>query len=331
MTNPAKLAAEARDSICAQCHLSGEIRVPKQGKPESQPLTPGELLSDILTVFVRRGTPAELKVTSHVENLAQSACKRVSGEKMWCATCHDPHTVPEPAAKAAYFRGKCLTCHKTQDCAATQAARLTNGDDCTACHMPRSPASDVEHVVFTDHSIRRKPSASAARAAAPVTELVPYFGYTASSRDLALAYAMVALRDRNGVDRQRALATLQQAAAQGTADAAALVYLAEFYRDAQDDARALPLYEQVWSMDRTQYAAAAALGAYRMQRGDLAGAIQFWKDALALNPGMTLVRVNLATALLRTGQTEEARTMVRKALELNPASPEARDLFRRLP
>ncbi|MFM2125726.1 MAG: Tetratricopeptide repeat, partial [Acidobacteriota bacterium] len=98
-----------------------------------------------------------------------------------------------------------------------------------------------------------------------------------------------------------------------------------------DDARALPLYEQVWSMDRTQYAAAAALGAYRMQRGDLAGAIQFWKDALALNPGMTLVRVNLATALLRTGQTEEARTMVRKALELNPASPEARDLFRRLP
>jgi hypothetical protein len=66
MVNPAKLAPEARDSICAQCHLSGEIRVPKTGKPESQPLTSGELLSDILTVFVRRSSPSELKVTSHV-------------------------------------------------------------------------------------------------------------------------------------------------------------------------------------------------------------------------------------------------------------------------
>ena len=29
MLNPAKLAPAARDSICAQCHLSGEVRVPK--------------------------------------------------------------------------------------------------------------------------------------------------------------------------------------------------------------------------------------------------------------------------------------------------------------
>ena len=329
MVNPARLAPEARDSICAQCHLSGEIRVPKAGVPESRAFTPGEILADILTVFVRRGTPAELKVTSHVENLAQSACKRSSGDKLWCATCHDPHTVPEPAAKALYFRGKCLTCHNTGSCQATQQARQANGDNCIACHMPQNPASDVEHVVFTDHSIRRKP-ATTAPATGPVSELVPYFGYTATSRDQALAYAMVALRDRNSADRQRAFTLLQQAAAQGSADPTALVYLAEFYRDAQDDAHALPLYEQVWRADRTQYAAAAALGAYQMQRGNLTEAIQLWKDALAINPGMTLVRVNLATALLRTGQTDEARAMVAKALELNPASPEARELARSL-
>jgi hypothetical protein len=332
MVNPAKLAPAARDSICAQCHLSGEVRVPKSGQQESQALTPGELLADIVTVFVRRGSPADVRVTSHVENLEQSACKRASGDKLWCATCHDPHTTPEPAAKAAYFRGKCLTCHQAQDCNATQETRQANGDDCTACHMPRGPASDIEHVVFTDHSIRSKPAgAGIAPVAALSSELTPYPSYTSTPRDLAMAYAAVALRDRNTADRQRAFALLRQTAEQGTADAPALAYLAEFYRDAQDDARALPLYEQVWRMDKTQYASAAALGAYRMQRGDFAGAIALWREALALNPAMTLVRVNLATALLRAGQPDEAKATLEKALELNPASPEARELLDRIP
>ena len=330
MQNPAKLAPAARDSICAQCHLSGEVRVAKPGK-EGKALTAGGLLADDLTVFVRAGSPSDLRVTSHVENLAQSACKRASGDKLWCGTCHDPHTAPEPAEKAAYFRGKCLSCHQTQDCRAAQEARRANGDSCTACHMPRSPTSDIQHVVFTDHSIRRKPSASGA-APASDAELVPYPSYTASSnpittRDLALAYALVALRDRKTADRERAFRLLRQAAEQGTADAQALAYLAEFYRDAKDDAHALPIYQQVWRMDKSQYAAAAALGAYQMQSGNLTEAIQLWREALALNPAMTLVRVNLAKALIRTGNSSEAKITLEKALQFHPASPEARDLL----
>jgi predicted CXXCH cytochrome family protein len=328
MQNPAKLAPAARDSICAQCHLSGEIRVLKPGKdaPASQALTPGALLSDMLTVFIRAGSPSDLRVTSHVENLAQSACKRASGDKMWCATCHDPHTTPEPAQKAAYFRGKCLTCHQTQDCQAGPDTRRATGDDCTQCHMPRGPASDIQHVVFTDHSIRRKPSGSGV-APASDSELVPYPSFTASTRDRALAYATVALRDRNAADRDRAFAMLKQAAEQGTADPQALAYLAEFYRDAKDDAHALPLYQHVWRMDKSQYAAAAALGAYQMQSGNFTAAIQLWREALALNPAMTLVRVNLARALIRTGNPNEAKLTLEKALQFNPASQEARDLL----
>jgi tetratricopeptide (TPR) repeat protein len=142
-----------------------------------------------------------------------------------------------------------------------------------------------------------------------------------------LAHAVIALRDCNDADRQRAFTLLKQAADQGAADAPALVYLAEFYRDAGDDAHALPLYEQVWRLDKTQYAAAAALGAYRMQGGDWTGAIALWRAALAIHPAMTLVRVNLATALLRTGQPDEAKAMLEKALEFNPASAEARELL----
>jgi predicted CXXCH cytochrome family protein len=329
MLNPAKLAPAARESICAQCHLSGEVRVPKSGK-EDRALTPGGILADDLTVFVRAGSPSELRVTSHVENFAQSACKRSSGGKMWCGTCHDPHTVPEPAAKAAYFRSKCLTCHQGPDCHEIAAARQANGDNCTACHMPRSPASDIQHVVFTDHSIRRRPGTTGV-APASDSELVPYPSYTATTRDLALAYAVVALRDHKTADRERAFPLLKQAAEQGIADAQALAYLAEFYRDAKDDAHALPLYQQVWRMDKSQYAAAAALGAYQMQRGNFAEAIQLWREALALNPAMTLVRVNLAQALLRTGNPGEARAALEQALNFNPSSPEARSLLSQIP
>jgi tetratricopeptide (TPR) repeat protein len=199
--------------------------------------------------------------------------------------------------------------------------------------MPRGPAGDVEHVVFTDHSIPRKPAgpvASKSAASASASELLPYYSYTATARDTAMAYALVALRDRNDSDRQRAFALLKQTADQGTADAGSLIYLAEFYRDAKDDTHALPIYEQVWRVDKTQYAAAAALGAYQMQRGNLAAAIEFWRAALAVNPAMTLVRVNLATALLRTGKPDDAKAMLEEALEFNPASPEARELLRNL-
>jgi tetratricopeptide (TPR) repeat protein len=326
MVNPAKLAPTERDSICGQCHLSGEIRVPKQGAEEPL-LHPGNRLSDLMTVFVRSGSASQLRVTSHVENFAQSACKRASGEKMWCGTCHDPHAVPAPAEKASYFRSKCLSCHQSADCTAPQSSRRANGDDCVACHMPHNPTTDVEHVVFTDHSIRKRPVPVSD---SPVTaELVPFEGGKPSIRDLGLAYAMVGRREQNTTYLDRAFRLLQDSVTQGAHDPQTLAYLAEFYRDRKDDAHALPMYEEVWRMDRSQYAAAAALGAYRMQRGDLPDAIRLWNQALAISPSLLLVRVNLATALLRTGRADEARAILLKALEFNPSMQEARDLLKR--
>jgi hypothetical protein len=328
MLNPAKLAATQRDSICEQCHLSGEIRVAKSGKDDLA-FRPGERLADDLTVFVRSGSPSPMKVTSHAEDLAQSACNRVSGEKLWCGTCHDPHSVPAADEKAAYFRGKCLTCHQTSDCRAPQSTRLANGDNCVACHMPRNPPSDIEHVVFTDHAIRRRARPSGGSLPADA-DLVPFGGGAASSRDLGLAYAMVGLREQNPAYVERAFHLLQQTVASGPADALTLAYLAEFYRDRKDDAHALPLYEESWRMDPTQSAVAAALGAYQMQRGNIEQAIRFWNQALAISPALVLVRTNLANALLRTGHAEQAQATLRQVLEFQPSFQEARDLLNRI-
>src|SRR2546430_5562696 len=122
---------------------------------------------------------------------------------MWWGTFQHPHTRPEPAERAAYFRGKCLSCHHIQDCHAAQQARLAKGDNCTECHMPRGPANDIQHVVFTDHSIRRKPAGTGVTPASS-SQLVPYASSTATIRDLALAYAVTAARDHNTADRERA-------------------------------------------------------------------------------------------------------------------------------
>ena len=328
MVNPAKLAPVARDSICEQCHLSGEIRVPKVGKDEPV-LNPGDRIADTLTVFVRSGSEAQLRVTSHAENLVQSACKRTSGDKLWCGSCHDPHSVPSATEKVAYFRGKCLTCHQTSSCRAPQAQRQANGDNCITCHMPRNPTSDIDHVVFTDHAIPRRPRSGSAEPSL-TADLVPFGGGQTSARDLGLAYAMVALREGNAAYRERAFRLLQDAVAQGARDAQTLLYLAQFYRDRSDDAHARPLYEEVWRMDPEQYAAAAALGAYQMQAGNLDEAIRLWNKTLSISPALVLVRQNLATALWRTGRADEAQATLRKALEFSPSFQPARDLLNQI-
>jgi len=328
MVNPAKLAAAARDSICEQCHLSGEIRVPKRGA-DDQALIPGNRLADSLTVFVRAGAGAQLRVTSHAENLAQSVCKRMSGEKLWCGTCHDPHAVPSAAEKVAYFRGKCLTCHQTSSCSASQAVRQANGDNCVTCHMPRNPTSDIDHVVFTDHAIPRR--AGSVKASPSIyADLVQFGGGSTSVRDLGLAYVMVGLREGNSTYLNRAFGLLQDAVAQGARDPQTLLYLAQLYRDRSDDAHARPLYEEVWRKDNEQYAAGAALGAYQMQAGNLDEAVRLWRQTLAISPALLLVRTNLATALTRTGQADEAQQVLRKALEFNPSFQPAKDLLNQI-
>ena len=334
MINPAKLAAPQRDSICEQCHLSGEIRVLKPEKNDDS-FRAGERLADVLTVFARAGSGSEVRVTSHAENLAASACKRASGEKMWCGSCHDPHSVPSTTQKAAYFREKCLNCHAVSDCVETRASRQAKDDDCIACHMPRNPPSDVEHVVFTDHSIPRRSSTNGGPAAAsshPDAELVRFGGGEASDRDLGMAYAAVGLREANNTYIERAFQLLKEAAGgdPGAADSVSLAYLAQFYRDRQDDAHALPLYEEAWRKDRTQSAVAAAIGAYWMQLGNRDQAIIFWNDALAISPALLLVRVNLAEALLQAGHPEEARETLLKALQFDPTFQPAKDLLSRI-
>jgi hypothetical protein len=327
IVNPAKLGAGPRDSVCAQCHLSGDVRVMRPGATWNS-YQPGGRLADYITVFVRAGTTSGMRVTSHFEKLAQSKCKQGAGDRLSCGSCHDPHSVPDASQRAAWFRQKCLACHASRQCSEPRASRMLRKDDCTTCHMPKGAVTDAQHVVYTDHSIPRRPRLQAGPPS-PKTELAPFGGGKAATRDLALAYAIAAGRTHGSADQARALRLLEEAARESPEDTEVLLYLAEIYRNGGREEESIPLYRRAIRLDPAQVTASVGLGAILFQRGQYPEAILLWQDALAKNPGVVLVGTNLAMAEWRAGDLGSAKETIRKVIDLSPAFQPARELLSR--
>jgi hypothetical protein len=139
IVNPVKLDAARRDSVCAQCHLTGAARIPRaQAKDETY--RPGALLSDYFAYFVWIGGGSSIKgANSHFENLQQSSCKRESGERLWCGSCHDPHGEPEPLKRIDFYRSRCQKCHELAACKEDlKARRQARSPSALAAELDRS-------------------------------------------------------------------------------------------------------------------------------------------------------------------------------------------------
>src|SRR5580658_1985870 len=107
IVNPARLSADRRDSVCISCHLEGDTQVERAGK-FALDYRPGEPISTYIAYYVHQGNSLTARGVSEVEQLGQSTCKRVSGDRMSCASCHDPHFTPGPEQRVAFYRSKCL-------------------------------------------------------------------------------------------------------------------------------------------------------------------------------------------------------------------------------
>ncbi len=313
MVNPAKLNAERRDSVCSQCHLTGEARIEQTGKRFSE-FQAGERLADYASYFVwklgrtpkdspaKRSAaaeslpslsvpphplPADLKVTSHVEKLAASVCKTKAGDRLWCGSCHDPHSNTDKTQQA------CLSCH-------AQAHRQT--ETCATCHMPKARAIDANHGVMTDHSIPRQQKPSSP----PVPgELLAFIGVV-DDRALGLAYAELGdKRAREYLLRAKPsdwpvrlrLAALEPA-----------------------PAKAAALYESVLRERPGDTVALVNLGAIYGSAGRLEDAAKLWRRALETNPAIEEAALNLSQIL----PAQEAEAILRRYLDVNPAARGAR-------
>jgi hypothetical protein len=287
IVNPARLQGAARDSICEQCHLAGEVRIPNPGKSMAD-FQPGQRIEEAYTIYVAaQPVGGTLKVISHAEQLALSMCARKSGGKLWCGSCHNPHETP--VQPAAYFRERCLSCHG----ATLEKSHAAPGRDCVACHMQRLPARDGGHTVFTDHRITRRPEARSDTAQpaglASWREPEPRL----RERNLAMALVAVGLQNQSSDEAIRGYRMLNKVEKDFPDDPAVLTSLGTVLLRAKQPAEALRRFEKV----------------------------------LLLRPAYAPYEVNVASALLAAGRRAEAVQHLERALELDPLLEQAVELL----
>lgn len=277
IVNPAKLKGAARDSICEQCHLAGETRIPNPGKSMAD-FQPGQRLEDAYTIYVA-AQPAggTLKVISHAEQLALSACARKSDGKLWCGTCHNPHE--RPSQPAAYFRERCLGCHG----ATLEKSHAAPGRDCLACHMPRMPARDGGHTVFTDHRIALRPEARS---------------------DTVRQASLAAWREPEPRLRERNLAM-------------ALLAVGLQNESPQEVVRGYRMLNRVEKDYPDDPAVLTSLGVVLLRAKQPAEALRRFEKVLLLRPAYAPYEVNAASALIAAGRKAEAVRHLERALELD--------------
>jgi len=83
------------------------------------------------------------------------------------------------------------------------------------------------------------------------------------------------------------------------------------------------VFERALSVTEDNVAAHVNLGESLEQAGDLAGAEEHYRSALALRPTLAPVHVSLARVLEHTGRAAEARAELDRALALEPGAPDA--------
>ncbi len=302
--NPAALRGAARASVCEQCHLTGETRIPNPGKAITD-FKPGQALEDCYTTYVAAQAQGEsIKVVSHAEQLALSLCARKSGDKLWCGTCHNPHE--KPTQPAAYFRDRCLSCHA----ATLDAAHAAPGRDCVGCHMPKSPTKDGGHTAFTNHRIIRQPGVDTSTAQPDTLSAWRDPEPSLRNRNLALALVSVGLENRSSAKVIRGYRLLNQIAKSFPDDPAVLTSLGSILMKGKQAAMALTCFTKAASLE-PEYApyqvnVAAALIATERP----ADAIQPLKKALALDPLLQPAVELLAQLYSKQGKTEEAREVL---------------------
>jgi Tfp pilus assembly protein PilF len=330
IVNPVKLSAKLRDQVCMQCHLEGNAAIVRAGRNVYE-YKAGDDLFQYVRYFVRAGSaPGGLRAASQFEALAQSTCKKKSGDAMSCTSCHDPHRTVTKDERVSFYRAKCITCH-----GATFATKHhSDRPDCTACHMPAALSSDIAHTEVTDHRIPRRHREELELPALP--NLLPQLvAFPASeqkeqdARDLALAWQAM-FGGETGARQRQAEQLLRQALAQSRNDPALLSSLAYVEQGRGNDTQARELYEDALKYDPSSLDAATNLGVLEAKHGHVAEAIRLWQSAFERAPGRSQIGMNLGRTLCAAGRYDEARNHVLRVLQFNPDLGTAKQLLRTL-
>jgi hypothetical protein len=322
IVNPAKLEPAARDSVCEQCHLAGIVRIPNPGKSIGD-FRPGQRLEEVFTIYTASAPAAGgLKVISHSEQLGLSACARGSGGKMWCGTCHDPHT--KPVETAPYYRSRCLSCHQGK----LAKSHPASPGDCVGCHMPRRQARDGGHSVFTDHRVVRRPQSDEGPPAA--SELVAWrTGEPAyQQRNLALAYVNAGIERRSPPEIARGYRMLTDVQKAFLDDVAVLNGLGTALLLGKQPREALIAFERVLALTPANPASEQNVAMALIESGQPKKAVPHLERCLELDPLLLPAAASLMGVYRQSGDDDKARALsarIRAALSAAGAAPRKRN------
>lgn len=334
IVNPAKLPPVERDSVCEQCHLSGELRVLNPGKTFGD-FRPGMRLEEVFSVYVGDSggdAPGRFKVVSHVEQLQLSACYRQSNGSMWCGTCHNPHD--RPTVPASHYRARCMECHE----GTLPAGHAEPAADCVSCHMARRASHDSGHSAFTDHLIAARPSAGEdpQRPALRIRAWRESSDAALARRNLGMAYIDLGRRRERTELLDEGAALLAGLAQGGSLDSAGLAELGGtlIAKEAPPEAGFKPLAVQLLrdalQLAPTHPARHRALAAALWDTGDRDRSVELLERAIRLDPQVKAAYQVLARIYRESGEPDAAAAIWRRYLDLVPQSLAARAELRRL-
>jgi predicted CXXCH cytochrome family protein len=298
---------------------------------------PGLPVHRFWSVFVPASGPASARFVGQVEQMHESRCFRASKGELGCISCHDPHRLPAPETRVAYYRQRCLECHADRGCSLPADVRLARSpvDDCIGCHMPRSKSNDIPHVATTDHRIPRQEARK---------DSLPSWGMAQRSRGPSLVNFHRGLMDADELhDVNRDLGIALSRGGPDSA-AAALPWLDEAVAARPDDMaarqargvalrwlgraqEALAVFQATLEHDpdRELLLKDAAHGAILAGKTELA--IGYMRHAISINPWRSDYRASLAFLLFQAGDWQSATEACRETLRLNIANLDVRKLL----
>ncbi len=300
IVNPARLTPYLASNICMACHEIGDERILKPGK-EYKDIRPGEPLDNTLSIFMTpptREAPPDKDHLQHYYAMTLSKCYRVSGGRLSCITCHDPHVEPAKEEAPAFFNKRCMSCHTNQSCTVPTNTRQQTSppDNCIGCHMPQREIVGIAHSSLTNHRIT-------AQANEPFPES------TFSQTTTALP-DLVHLNPAPGKqDVAPPLLTLLQV--YGELAGRNSEYVSPYYR----------VLDQLQQTEPSNALVQAALGRRCLQSGNLQEAIEHLKQSLAIGKPQSAVYSDLSEALDKAGRREQGLAILQKAIQVDPFNP----------
>ncbi len=298
--NPTRLTPLLANNICMSCHEIADARVLKPGK-SFQNFLPGTPLDDTFSVLMvppSRKSPPQDDHLQQYYSMTLSKCYRATAGRLRCITCHDPHIGLSGRDAPAYFNGKCLTCHTRQSCSLPLAARQRTdpSDNCIGCHMPKRSVRVIAHSSLTNHRILARPD-----------EPLPAVAFHQTIPSLP---DLIHLNPAPGKEEVPP-PPLTLVEAYGKLSVYKPEYVGPYLKVLDQLSRTEPDSELVQ----------AALGRKDLIGGKYKQAANHLRYALRIGPPQATVYGDLAQALYRLGQPQEALVMLRKAIGQDAFNP----------